>query len=595
MRRPSPGFIVAVFLLTLAILAVYARTFGYGYIVLDDFQYVYQNGVVKQGLTMAGLGWAFTTFTCANWHPVTWLSLMLDCQFFGLYPGAQHAVNVWIHLASALLLFATLWKITGHTWRSALVAAVFALHPMHVESVAWVSERKDVLCAFFELLTLALYTLYVERPTARRYAAVAGAFALALLSKPMAVTFPFVLLLLDYWPLNRMGWPPKPAVIARLLREKAPLLALSIPACVMTFWAQKEHGAVVPLTRLPLAMRAGNALLSYVRYLGKTFWPVDLAILYPLKAPSAWAAVMSLLLLTAITVGAVRFAKPRPYLLVGWLWFLGMLAPVIGLVQVGVQSMADRYTYLSMVGLSMAAIWLAADIVGSNPRVRRAALVFAVGILAVCTAAASHQVEYWRDSKTLFLHALAVTRDNFKIEHDLGLALAMDGDAAGAIRFYRRALAISPNYPEALRNLGAVLVSTRQFADALPPLEKAVRLSPESPESHAILGAALAGVGRFEESRQNLEKTLRFHAYDVRSQSNICYSLQHLGRLEEAVAHCRAALRLDPGYPDAHLNLGNALAAEGRKAEAEAEFSRLLAANPRDAAARAALRQLHSE
>jgi protein O-mannosyl-transferase len=591
-RHPSRGFVAAVFLLTLATLAVYARTFGYGYIVIDDSQYVYQNGIVKQGFTAAGLAWAFTTFSSANWHPLTWISLMLDCQLFRLYPGEEHAVNVFLHLGAALLLFAALLKMTGHIWRCALVAGVFALHPMHVESVAWVSERKDVLSAFFEMLTLILYAVYVERPDRKRYAVVALAFAAALLSKPMAVTFPLALLLLDYWPLKRMEWPVEPAVLGRLAREKLPLLALSAPACFMTFRAQRDYGAVVPLTRFPLPMRLGHVAVAYVQYLEKTFWPASLAALYPLRPPTTLEVVGSLSILVLLTAAAVRFARRKPYLLVGWLWFLGTLVPVIGLVQVGVQSIADRYMYVPMIGLSIAIIWAAADAVQGRPVWRRAALAIAVASLMASAFVAFRQVGYWRSSKSLFLHTLAITKDNYKIEHDLGLALAQDGDTAGAIRLYRRALAIPPDWPEALVNLGAVLVASGQFKDAVPPLRNALRLDPRSAQTHAVLGAALAALGSFGESRQHLEIALRGQPYDVKSQSNLCYALQRSGRLEEAIAHCNIALRLDPGYEDAHLNLGNTLAAQGRKAEAAAEFSRLLAANPHYAAARAALRQL---
>src|ERR1035438_4263550 len=432
-------------LLALAILAIYAQTATSGYVPYDDDQYVYKNPWVQAGLTAYNIGWAFTTFFYSNWHPLTWISYILDFSLFGLNPGAQHLVNVAFHLASTLLLFLALTRMTRQPWRCAVVAAIFAVHPLHVESVAWISERKDVLSTFFEMLTLLLYVRYTTKPGTRSYLAVAAAFGLSLLAKPMAVTFPFVLLLLDYWPLRRLDWPLKAADFRRLFMEKAPLLAMAAVASVLTFLAQRGYGAVVSLARFSLPARAGNAAIAYVSYMVKTFWPADLAVLYPARGPEFASAVTSLLILMALTGVAWRWVRQRPYFAVGWLWYVGMLVPVIGLVQVGAQSMADRYTYLPMVGLSIAIVWTVADLVENRPALRNAAAVATIVALAALAVASYRQATYWKSSRALFEHTLAVTTDNYVIQNNLGVIVAGEGNSAQAIKLYRAALATTPD------------------------------------------------------------------------------------------------------------------------------------------------------
>ena len=324
-------------LIGLAILVVYSQTFGYGFVSFDDGTYVYQNPMVKAGFSIHGIAWAWTAFYASNWHPLTWISYMLDSELFGLNPGEQHAVNVFLHVGSSILLFLALERMTRHRWRCALVAGIFALHPLHVESVAWIAERKDVLSTFFEMLTLWLYVRYTEDSKPVRYAWMAVAFALSLLSKPMAVTLPFVLILLDIWPLRRR------LRLWEEIREKAPLLAMSAAASILTLWAQRSTGAMMTLAHLPLADRLANAVVAYLRYIEKAFWPANLAVLYPIQKPSPVTVFAAALILMAVTVVAALTLRRRPYVLVGWLWFLGMLVPVIGLVQVGFQSIADRY------------------------------------------------------------------------------------------------------------------------------------------------------------------------------------------------------------------------------------------------------------
>ncbi len=336
-------------LLTGAVVAIYGQTLGHGYVAYDDDQYVYENQWVKSGLTFSNAVWAFTTFFYANWHPLTWISYMLDSSWFGSNAGAPHLENAAIHLASGLLLFLALSRATRQFWRSAVVAAIFLIHPLHVESVAWISERKDVLSTVFEMLTVLLYFRYTTKPNPGRYLAVVAAFACSLLSKPMAVTLPFVLLLLDYWPLGRLNWPPAPSIAGRLLLEKAPLLAMTAVAAILTTVAQSSYGAVMSVKSFPIPDRFANAVIAYVLYMGKFFWPAGLAVLYPARPPNSTDALLCLLLLAAITAAAWFWRKRKPYLAVGWLWYLGMLVPVIGLVQVGVQTMADRYTYVPSV------------------------------------------------------------------------------------------------------------------------------------------------------------------------------------------------------------------------------------------------------
>ena len=551
-------------LLALAILAIYAQTATYGYVAYDDDQYVYKNPWVQAGLTAYNIGWAFTTFFYSNWHPLTWISYMLDFSLFGSNPGAQHLVNVALHLASTLLLFFALTRMTRQPWRCAVVAAIFAVHPLHVESVAWISERKDVLSTFFEMLTLLLYVRYTAKPGTRSYLAVAAAFALSLLAKPMAVTFPFVLLLLDYWPLRRLDWPLKAAALRPLFMEKVPLLAMAAVASVLTFLAQRGYGAVVSLNRFPLPARAANAAIAYVSYMVKTVWPADLAVLYPARGPEFGSAVTALLILAALTWAALRWVKPRPYLAVGWFWYLGMLVPVIGLVQVGTQAMADRYTYVPMVGLSIAFVWTVADLVEHRPALRMVTAAATILALVVLAVASYRQATYWKSSRTLFEHTLAVTTDNSIIQNNLGVIMAGEGNTVEAIKLYRKALATAPDYAEAHANLGHQLLNSGQLDQAQSSLTRALDLSPDLPLAEADFGLLLAARGEFEGARRHLERSLTLAPGDADNESNLCFVLTHLDRLDEAIAHCNTALRIKPGLANAQFNLSNALAAKKR-------------------------------
>ncbi len=591
---PTSKLSVAVFCLAigLATLAVYAQTYGHGFVAYDDPQYVYDNATVKAGLKASGVVWAFTTFYYANWHPVTWLSLMLDCQLFGLNAGANHLVNAAFHMASALLLFLVLVRMTRKPWRSALVAGIFAFHPLHVESVAWISERKDVLSAFFGILTLLLYVRYTEARSARRYIPMALAFALGLMSKPMLVTLPFVLLLLDFWPLRRLEWPPAWSAEKQLLWEKSPLIVMAAFSSVLTFLAQRQSKTVSSLLHLPFSTRLANAAVAYMSYIGKAFWPENLAAYYPYEALQVESVLGGLLILVAVSVTSLLLARKYPYLLVGWLWYLGMLVPVIGIVQVGEQAMADRYAYLPLIGLSLALVWGATDFLDSRRFPRIVTAILAGVALLLFAIVAWRQTGYWKNSRTLFEHTLAVTKGNYLFQNNLGVIYTIEGKRDEAISLFRDAVAINPGYAEAHANLGRELLRAGKPDESYPHLAEALRLKPDLPVAHAAMGTLLALRKEFEQSRVHLSEVLRSFPDDSEIRSNLCAVLQQLGRLDEAVTQCTEALRLKPDFVDAQFNLGGTLAAQGKNAEAVAALSRVLAADPNHAGARDLLNRL---
>ena len=538
----------------------YASVARYGFLRFDDPQYVTENPHVANGLTPEAMSWALTSGYAANWHPLTWMSHMLDIQLFGMNASAHHVVNVAIHSASTVLWFSVLWAMTGAVWRSAFVAGLFGLHPIHVESVAWIAERKDVLSAFFWMLTIGAYLFYVRRPRPARYLLVVASFALGLMSKPMVVTLPFALLLLDYWPLGRFSASSNGRPLSALLIEKVPLLALSAASSVITFLVQREGGAVAVGTRLPIALRVENAVVSYASYLGKTFWPAHLAAYYPYPQSFSLAVVLaSAIGLAAVTGAVVWRAREHPYLPVGWFWYLGTLVPAIGLVQVGTQAMADRYTYLPLIGIFIIIAWGAPELVSRWAALPRQALVVAAvaGIL-VCTVVAKAQVRHWESSSALWTHALAVTTDNYAAHTYMGNALANQGDLRGAIAHYNEAIRILPDYPEAHNNLGPALARTGRLDEAVAQFTEAIRLRPNYVDAQSNLGLALASQGK----------------------------------LQEAIPHYKEALRLDPDHAGAHGNLGFAYRALGRTADAIQEFETSLRLNPNNPDVRAALAEL---
>jgi hypothetical protein len=499
----------AALLLLAAVLWAYWPVGGHEFLNYDDPIRVTENAWVRQGLSARGVAWASTTLLDGNWHPLTWLSHMLDCTLAGLDPGWHHRANLALHAASSLILLAALDRMTGAPWRSAMVALLFALHPLHVESVAWVSERKDTLSGLFFMLAIYAYAHYTERPSWQRYAPLVLAFACGLASKAMVVTLPIVLLLLDVWPLARH----RQSSIARLLVEKLPLLALAGLVAALTVFAQHQAGAMSSAVALPLGVRVAQAILASVAYIGKTLWPQGLTVFYPYPSQILlWNVALAALLLLVLSAGAVRAAARYPYLLVGWCWYLVTLLPVIGLVQVGLQAMADRYTYLPLVGLFIAAVWGVSDLLAQRAFGRRALVPLALATSAACLVLTRIQVGYWRDDVPLYEHALAVTSDNYLAHNNLALELVNENRLVEAREHFVEALRIQPGYPDARNNLAGVLIRQGRIEEAIAQLRTAVENSPGYAPGHRNLAALLQQAGRKEEAATHYREALRLEA-----------------------------------------------------------------------------------
>jgi tetratricopeptide (TPR) repeat protein len=597
--------LLAAVLLSGAALAVFGPAVNYEFVNYDDSVYVTENDHVKGGLTRENVAWAFTTFDASNWHPLTWLSLQLDATLFGPGPRGFHATNVALHAANAALLFLTLRSLTGAFWRSALVAALFALHPLRAESVAWVAERKDVLSSFFGLLALWAYAGYARAPSAGRYLGVALPFALGLLAKPMLVTLPFVLLLLDYWPLGRtpFGRPPEPhaegpapVAVPRLLLEKVPLFLLVAASCAATLAAQAHGGAVKPLEAYPFTARVGNALVAYAEYQRLAAWPAGLAPHYPHPGAGLEASrvVTAGLLLAALTGLAAWQARRRPYLLVGWLWYLGTLVPVVGLVQVGNQAYADRYTYLPLVGVALAAVWGAADLLAAARAPRWAVGVAAGAVVAGYAAACWRQAAYWHDSVALWERAARVAPSDLAAQQ---LCLAL-GKRRGPLEDDRRRLEelvrLRPEYGPAHNQLGATLLRLDRPAEALAQYREAARLEPGSPIVHVNLGGLLLRLGRTGEALAEFHEALRLggglsRPELARVRYNLGLALRKAGRPGEAAQQFRGAVSADPGLAQAHYNLGTLCEGAGDLAGAADAFREAVRHDPSQVRYRLAL------
>ena len=571
--------------LAVVTLAIYAQVIGHQFITLDDPTYIQENSMVNHGLTRAGLAWAFTTFHVANWHPLTWISHMIDCQFFGMNAGGHLLVNALIHAANTLLVFWFLLRTTHARWPSALVAALFALHPLHVESVAWASERKDTLSTFFGLLSLIAYVRYVEAPSSIRYVWTAITLALGLLAKPMLVTWPFVMLLLDYWPLGRWQSAKSKAQekkLIKLILEKIPLFILVAASAVITLIAQSRGGAVRTLAHEPLALRLSNTLVSYAKYLLLTFWPNDLAVYYPL-APGGipgWQIVGAAFLLIGITAFCFLQRKIRPYLIVGWLWFLGTLVPVIGLVQVGGQTMADRYFYIPSIGLFVALVFGLADLVKSwrvAPSLCGGISAAALLILATLT---NVQIQRWHDSFTLFEHTLSVTPPNLRIEHNLGVALGASNRFDEAATHFEKALQIDPNFYDGLVAMSVTRSHQGRMPEAIEYFQAAIRLQPDTPKAHVQLAHALWEQNRDQEALEEMRRALQSAPGDADIRGDFGLALAMVGRLPEAIEQLHEALRLNPNSAENHNNLGLTLLASGKARESIPEFEAALRLKP---------------
>ena len=619
-----PG--VCIFLAAV-IWVVFGQTLGHEFVNYDDDFYVYENPEVARGLTLKGIVWAFTHVHSFNWHPLTWISHMLDCQFYGLSPGGHHLTNILLHTATVILLFLVLRRMTGFLWRSAFVAAVFAIHPLRVESVAWVAERKDVLSGLFFMLTIGAYVRYVQRRLKVEgresraqavpaldsrlwtldYYLVVLFFALGLMCKPMLVTLPFVLMLLDYWPLERVTsdkWRvtrfripvPQLSSLNHLLLEKLPLLGLAVASGVVTIFAQTD--AIQSFEQISLSLRVGNALISYVAYLGQMFWPLGLAVLYPFTAGGVGVSevVLSLGLLAGISTGVFVLRRRRPYFLTGWLWYLIMLAPVIGIVQVGAQARADRYTYLPQIGLYLLLTWAAADLC-AGWRHRRVVLGgLSTVILVALIFCARAQTSYWRNSESLWTHTLVCTSDNFIGQNGLGNALLKKGSVDEAIAHFQRALQIKPDYVEAHNNLGNALFKKGNVEEAITHYQKAQQIKPDYADIRNNLAVALAKVhgdyantlvqmGRDDEAIGEFRKALELFPDFADARHGLALILLQKGQVDEAIAQFQ---KIQEQYPDnamAYFDLGNACFQNGQMDEAVAYYQRALKIKPDDVSA----------
>ena len=621
------------FVLILSTLLVFQQVRNFDFINYDDKDYVYENPQVLNGLTGEGVIWAFTTNHTANWHPLTWLSLMLDCQLFGTNPGRMHLVNLLLHLANTLLILAMLREMTGALWRSAFVAAVFAIHPMHVESVAWIAERKDVLSTLFLLLTLAAYVSYVRRRGLARYVLTVLLFALGLLAKPMLVTLPVLLLLLDYWPLGRFDSHQtikassrqkrllspahdKRRLLYRAIIEKIPFIALSIVSSVITFLIQLESSAVAHIDALPLKDRIANVFLSYARYIGKLFWPQNLAVFYPFDVNSfaVWQVAMCVLLLLVISIFVIRFGRNQKYLPVGWFWFVVTLVPVIGLVQVGQQAFADRYTYIPYIGLFIMIAWGLPELLSKWPQRKIALGLSMVIILTTLGICAHRQVSFWNNSFTLFSHAIEVTRNNYIAHNNLGIAYHKLGRYQDAVEAYKQTIRVKPNYAEAYYNLGAAYGELGRYQgaveaykqaikiqpsyakayynlgisyedlgrhqDAVEAYKQAIKIKPDYVEAHYNLGVTYGKLGRYQDEVEAYKQAIRIKPDYIEAYYNLGVSYEDLGRHQDAVEAYKEAIRIKPDYADAYINLGAAYGELGRYKDAVEVYNQAIRIKP---------------
>jgi protein O-mannosyl-transferase len=585
--RNNPGYgttIVICLVLAGISLAIFAQTIRYQFVNFDDDLYVYNAPAIKAGLKIGGITHAFISPHARNWHPLTTLSHMLDCQLYGLNAGGHHATNVILHTIAVLLLFRLLQQMTGAVWRSALVALLFAVHPLHVESVAWVSERKDVLSAVFFFLMLIAYVRYARAVSVGRYVTVVVLFTAGLMSKPMLVSGPIVLLLLDYWPLRRFDQfcsnserrkisksGNEKRVTRLLLLEKIPFVILSLIACVITFVLQKRATGAIP--PLPFLWRLENVFANYVLYVWKTFWPTHLAVFYPHpnNTLAMWKIILAIVSLLAITTPAIVYGRRRPYLLTGWFWYLAMLAPVIGLVQVGEQGHADRYTYLPHVGLFLIVIWLAADVAMVHRSRLRGAVATAVAMLAILALAWSAfiQTSYWRNSETLWTHALAVTSDNDVAYNNLGYLCVNRGEMDEAISHFERAAKIRSRKRDAHYDVGSSLMEMNladalarkgRSSEAMVHYEVAMRLQPNYAEAYYNRGSVLFAKGRIDEAIADWEKALQIQPNDANAHTTLGNALLQKGSIREAIAHYETALGLAPEDPYSRNNVAWVLA-----------------------------------
>ncbi|MDA2930391.1 tetratricopeptide repeat protein [Acidobacteria bacterium AH-259-O06] len=614
--RRNRKWIAALFLL-LATFTVYLPVWQYEFVDLDDDLYV-ANPRVRLGLTWGNVWWALTAVEAGFWHPLTWWSHMLDSTLFGLNPAGHHLMNLLLHLTNVLLLFWVLQELSGAVWCSFFVAALFALHPLNVESVAWIAERNNVLSTMFWLLTMWAYVGYVRKPGWARYLKVIVLFVLGLMAKPMLVTLPGVLLLLDYWPLGRLGssWSEFWQKFPKLGLEKIPFLVLAVASGILAIHAQYQMGAIQSLQEFPFDVRLANALVAYMTYLAKMIWPTYLVVVYPHPGTSlpGWHIVLAVLVLTIISALVLRTSRSFPYLLVGWLWYLGTLLPVSGLIQVGIHGMADRYAYVPLIGVFILLVWGSAEWFARS-RVRKELWVAAAVCLLMGLSMNSRlQLGYWQNGVTLLEHAIRSTDNNYlahnnlgtallergrldeAIQHfskaleikpssagifyNLGLALKRKGERKKAAQYFSKALELNPGLAEAHNNLGAILMAQGQLEQAIQHLVKAVEINPTLLEAHNNLGTTLAKSGQINEAIAHFSKALEINPRLAKTHNNLAAALDLQGRSEEAIHHYRRALQLDPGFYLTHSNLGKALMEKGDLVSAARHFFRAIEIQP---------------
>jgi tetratricopeptide (TPR) repeat protein len=570
--------------LTIATLIVFGQVCRNGFVGYDDPFYLTNNSHVKYGISLESIIWAFTTTLGANWHPLTWLSHMLDCQLFGLNPLWHHLTSVLFHIANTLLLFWILKRMTGKIWASAFVAAAFALHPLHVESVAWAAERKDVLSGLFWMLTIASYIRYTEHPSLGRYLPVFLVFGVGLMAKPMLVTLPFVLFLLDYWPLGRFQWgrsfghQRRPAW--RLIVEKIPLFILSAALSIVTYVIQQSAGAMELGKSYPLNIRISNAAVSYIAYIGKLIYPSRLAVLYPYPGDSLplWQPIVSLLILVVISAGVIYTAKR--YLATGWFWYIGTLVPVIGLVQIGNQMMADRYTYLPSIGIFIMVAWGAAELV-ARWRYRETMLGICAGIvltaLSICTLL---QVRYWRNGSTLYERAILVTENNYIMHCNYGTSLSEEGLDDEALKHLGVALQINPRYYYVHYGIGTVLLKQEKFAEAIECFNKAIRFKPDYHKAYSDLGVALSRQGKTDQAIENWKRALSLKPDYYPASYNIGAAMIEQGRYEDSINYFNAAVKAKPDWAEAYYEMGRAFYLQGNRESAVEQCTKALQIKP---------------
>lgn len=577
---------VAIFIfLAVATFTIYSNVQNHEFLNYDDYKYIKENLKIKSGLSSESISWAFTTFYASNWFPITWLSHTLDYQLYGLNPKGHHLTNLYFHIANVLILFIVLLRMTGKLWRCAFVASIFALHPLNVESVAWVAERKNVLSTLFWFLTMWAYVRYAQTKNLKTYYLVILFFTLGLMSKPMLVTLPFVLLLLDYWPLGRLKLEQGgsnnevsakskyhvKSEFLKLMLEKVPLFALTAGSCILTFFSQQGEGAVINVNSLSLSTRITNAMVSYVEYLKKMIWPNELAVFYPHPESTlaTWKWVVCFVVLVTITTISIRFIKKAPYFAVGWFWYLGTLIPVIGIVQVGEQAMADRYAYVPLIGIFIIVAWGVPDFLEKWPFKERVLSISTAILISVLMVITWTQVSLWKNSISVFKHAFRVANkksyNSYLINYHLGNAFLDKRKTGEAISHYKMAIKHKPDFAAAYDNIGTILSSVGENEEAISHYRMALKFKPDSPTTHYNLGNALSSKRKWEEAISHYKTAIKHKPDFAEAHHNFGNALFQKGKVKEAIDRYRETLKLKPDFVPAQKNLEMALRVDKKK------------------------------